>query len=246
MTILEKAKQLSNIIVVGDTHGKIKELGYNIRERYKITDSIICLAGDIGLGFNKPMYHLNEFKYFNEIAKKTNNVIFVVRGNHDDPEYFNGQCFEYSNVKLVPDYYFLETQIYDILFVGGGISIDRTYRTLGSTYWMNEFPVYREDKLKIIDKPDIVITHSAPTFCHPTDKIGLLEWSKLDKQLLEDCDKDRMVFTKIFDYLKNNNKQPKHWIYGHFHMSYNQLIDGTQFKVLNELEMFELNKRKDF
>ena len=47
--IFEKAKNFVKIIAVGDVHGKTNELGFRIKERYKISDSIIILCGDIEL-----------------------------------------------------------------------------------------------------------------------------------------------------------------------------------------------------
>lgn len=238
-SILKKTKNYSNIVAVGDVHGKFGELGYRIRELYKITDSIIVLCGDIGMGFHKYNYYVDEFKKLNNIAKKNNNLIFGVRGNHDDPEYFNG-TFGFSNIFLVTDYTVLETKENKILFVGGGISIDRIYRTLNKSYWENEFPVYDEEKLKSVGDIDIIITHSAPSFVYPLTKDGIKKWLMYDTNLEKDCNNERLVFDKIYDFLKKQNKPPKYWIYGHYHMSFVEKYETTNFKVVDELEFYQI------
>lgn len=244
--IIDKAKELYSVISVGDVHGRFGELGYLIRERYKITNSIICLCGDIGMGFHKPGYYKTEWEKLNQIAESTNNLIFAVRGNHDDPDYFNGQFgpnYEFDNILLVPDYYYLETKMYDILFVGGGISIDRTSRRINE-YWSNEIPVYDEEKLKNIS-PDIIITHSTPTFCPPYTKDGIMYWLQKDMQLKMDLDYERSVFNNIFDYFKQNNILPKYWSYGHFHMPNKSVQDGVKFIGLDELEFYEITSKQN-
>jgi hypothetical protein len=52
----------------------------------------------------------------------------MIRGNHDDPYYFNNKVFSYSNVELLEDYTILTVGNDNILCVGGAISIDRLYR----------------------------------------------------------------------------------------------------------------------
>ena len=227
-------ENLKNIVTVGDLHGKFAEFGYRIKERYKITDSIICCAGDIGMGFHKFNYYKHELSRVNKIAKERGNTIIAVRGNHDDPSYFNGS-FDMSNFKFVPDYTVYE----NILFIGGGISIDRHQRTPNVDYWFNEIPYYDEEKLKDVN-PLLIITHSAPSFCDPTTKIGLEAWMKYDKELGVDCAGERLVFDKVFDYLKANDKLPKYWNYGHFHRSTFANHFGINFKCNDELEFHQL------
>lgn len=242
---IELAKTLEFITSVGDIHGKYPELGFAIKERYKIRDSIILGCGDIGLGFHKFGYYIDEFTKLNKILQSTNNVLFLVRGNHDDPDYFNGELSEkidqFSNLKLVPDYYTLETSKGNILFVGGGTSIDRTYREVGKTYWFGEQVIWDEDKINSLDKKiDIVATHSAPAFAYPQTKYGLIEWLLHDPGLDEECDIERGNLTKVYNKLIENGHQLKYWCYGHFHMSHRCNHDDTKFILNPELSFYEL------
>ena len=240
--ILEKAKNFDKIVAVGDVHGKTKELGFRIKERYKIEDSIIILCGDIGFGFHKPAHHKAEFDNINRICKKLNNLVFIIRGNHDDPDYFNGKktCGEWSNVILIPDYTVIETKNFRSLCVGGGISIDRIIRKQGESYWKDEIPIYNEKRLKEIENIDFVFTHASPNFCDPVLKDGIKGWLKQDWQLEVDCDDEREVFTKIFNYFSSNNNIIKWWVYGHYHLSRTQKCGDTKFRAIDELEFFEI------
>lgn len=242
---IELAKILKHIIAVGDVHGKYPELGFRIRQRYKVRDSIICCAGDIGLGFEKKGYYLSEFEKLNRICMRTNNIVFFVRGNHDDPEYFNGALAEdiniFSNIRLVADYELLETGVGNILFVGGATSIDRTCRHKNISYWENEAAVYDPEKIDAITKSvDIVITHTSPKFCEPKTKTGIMGWFQYDYKLVDDCTNERQTLTDIHDHLIKNGHTPKYWCNGHFHFSRREKIGNTTFVVCDELEFYEL------
>jgi len=242
--VLDKAKNISNIVCVGDVHGKTKELGFRIRERYKISDSIIILCGDIGLGFNRQGYHKAEMDNLNRILKKNNNVMFVIRGNHDDPAYFDGRivCGDWSRIALVSDYTVIENKDRRILCIGGGISVDRTQRTVGRSYWKDEIAVYDEKKLAKAGFVNIVCTHTSPAMCMPRTKIGIEGWLLRDLELEKDVDAERKVFSDVFEYLKVSLPvgHLQHWVYAHFHISYSEQLEGCFFRAIDELEFYQI------
>ena len=150
---------------------------------------------------------------------------------------------------------------HSILCVGGAISIDRTYRIevrnreiakrirlthckteeaeekVRKIYWENEAPVYDEGLMGLIDKEkcpiDIVCSHTAPSFCYPTTKAGLEYWLIRDEKLTEDLDDERMVFDRIYNYLKSHDFKLEKWCYGHFHSRNVEYIDGVKFRLLD-------------
>ena len=70
-------------------------------------------------------------KWLDEMPSRmnqANNWIVFVRGNHDNPAYFDGATFNYKRFIAVPDYTILQACSHTILCVGGAISIDRIYR----------------------------------------------------------------------------------------------------------------------
>ena len=101
---------------------------------------------------------------------QANNWIVFVRGNHDNPAYFEGTTFSYKRFIAVPDYTILQACNHSILCVGGAISIDRIYRInewnkrkyrvhsnelqendiSRNLYWKNEAPIYDADKMNTI------------------------------------------------------------------------------------------------
>src|ERR1019366_570138 len=100
-----------SIIAVGDIHGDIIPLVNKVNEQYKIQNSLIIVAGDIGMGFHKDNFYLDLFKKAGARLKKNNNTLLLVRGNHDDPDTWNDNiAFKKHwqdgehNIRLIKDY----------------------------------------------------------------------------------------------------------------------------------------------
>ena len=188
-----------------------------------------------------------------------NNWIVFVRGNHDNPLYFDGKQFIHKRFIAVPDYTILLACKHTILCVGGGISIDRRYRLdewkkycaknrilptsedllSKNFYWPNEAPTYNNELLTLINKQyaiDTVITHTAPDFCELISKNGLQSFAALDAALLKDVENERSTMTLLYDRLIHDGHPLTHWCYGHFHQSWHSSIEGVLFKMLDIME----------
>ncbi|KKQ74593.1 MAG: Serine/threonine-protein phosphatase PP-X 1-like protein [Candidatus Woesebacteria bacterium GW2011_GWB1_38_5b] len=240
-----------NIIVCGDIHGDIMPLVNKVNDQYKIQNSLIIVAGDVGIGFHKDGYYTDLFKKAGTRLKKNNNIILFVRGNHDDPDKWNDYLpFKAhwqdsdSVIRFIKDYTVISAQSvvksHNILCVGGALSVDRVGRTVGENYWPNEPFVYDETKVEsLVDITD-VITHSSPDFCEPLLKNGIANWMGMDKALEADCDKERSDHTLLHNKLKSNDNPLKTWSFGHFHFSKRTIIDGVTFVLLDIMELKEL------
>jgi UDP-2,3-diacylglucosamine pyrophosphatase LpxH len=126
-------------------HEEFEQLAHRLAIR-KIKDLQLVQVGDFGLGFgNKNQEELN-LKTLNKTLKSGNNILYVIRGNHDDPSYFQ-QWQNIGNIRLVPDYSVLDLGGYTVLLIGGAISIDRTNRTQGKNYWKEEVFLFDEEKV---------------------------------------------------------------------------------------------------
>lgn len=226
---------VADIVFVGDVHGKYRELGFEIADRFKIENSVFFALGDFGMGFHKPAYYDYEMFRLSKKLEKGNNHLFVLRGNHDDPAYFE-KLTKHDNVTILPDYSVVSINLKNIVVIGGAISVDRTQRKVDVTYWKNEPVIFDTKKLQKLSNIDIVATHTAPNFCHPTSKEGIKLWMEQDSKLRHDLDLERKTMTDIYDELVMNNKNITHWFYGHFHMNHTEVFDGIEFNVLDELK----------
>ena len=138
-----------------------------------------------------------------------------IRGNHDDPD----KCR--SNKSYLGDWGYIEEN--DLFFISGAYSIDQHLRTPGVSWWSEEELSYQTLK-QLIDivpetKPRIIVSHDCPThlqeqffgFTPKTNRTG----SALS------C-----IFEKY---------QPSIWIFGHHHVNYSTVVNGTRFICLDSL-----------
>jgi hypothetical protein len=200
------------VTLVGDCHGKYKRYHEIIREKDRHEYTI--QLGDFG------------FDYTTLKNVDPKHHVFI-GGNHD----------QYDIINDVPNYlgdygYVNNFNGIDFFFFRGAYSIDRQYRTIGIDWWENEQvnidqfmkarELYRETK------PDLVITHDCPqSLCPYLLPPGSKIYENITSWALEE----------LF-----NIHQPKFWRFGHFHQSWRKVINGTDFRCLNELETEILTK----
>lgn len=108
-----------HIVVSGDIHGEFNTLVYKLCVQYKMRDTLLIVAGDCGFGFEKPEYYRSIVRKNSKRMSLANNWIVFVRGNHDNPAYFNGNVFAYKRFIAVPDYSVIQACNKTILGVGG-------------------------------------------------------------------------------------------------------------------------------
>jgi|ERR1035437_2077363 Icc-related predicted phosphoesterase len=249
-----------NVVTVGDIHGEFEKLVNCINSQYKFKDTIIIVCGDCGFGFYKPNYYKLLIARLNRKLEENNNHIIFLRGNHDDPQYFDDKTVLYTNIKAVSDYSVITTWDHTCLLVGGAISVDRKDRikameTEGyyskkdfeerSLYWENENFVFDQEKLDTIHKEyskqiTHVFTHSNPNFCYPFSHNGLREFIEKDELLLQDVMKERGDISNLFYNLVENKQPIRSWYNGHYHASYTEFIEDCRFTVLDIMKFEEV------
>lgn len=261
---------VDSVYCTGDLHGNFNSIGYQIKKS-DIHNSIIIVCGDVGLGFYKKWYYEQTFNKLKKVLSKYNDYIVFVRGNHDDKSYFDGNAVDCKRIKAVEDYTVVSaypmydtefcTVPFNILCVGGAISIDRTdriklnnkllfeysYRHMttleeakknaSKAYWEDEAPLYDEGKLNEIKSDgillDAIATHTCPSFCQPTTKGGIQYWLQLDDKLEEDLSHERNVMDLIYNKIKEQGQPIKVWCYGHYHFHNIEFIDNIKFNLLD-------------
>jgi predicted phosphodiesterase len=121
-------REARSVVVCGDIHGAFEEMVFKLCVQYGMTDTLLIVAGDCGFGFEKPGYYDQVFTKISRRLAKANNWVVMIRGNHDDPAYFQKQRIHHERFRCIPDYSIVTACSHTILCIGGAISIDRTYR----------------------------------------------------------------------------------------------------------------------
>lgn len=224
--------------LLGDIHGSWSVILNHLR---RVGEDQICYiqVGDFGIGYNKPDYELDKLKILDLELRTAKSDLFIVRGNHDDPEWFKiGKFDDYknqlTNIFLVPDYTVLNLDFENILFVGGAVSIDRNYNKMnGGKWWEDEVVTFDFDKVAELRDIDRMICHTAPDFVEPLALNQLVyNFAKQDDLLLEDLRVERENMTRLVTEVMTNNKL-KGYYYGHFHQNYNFFHNDCEFICLS-------------
>ena len=250
------------IAVIGDVHEEWGLIKDKIKY-YTLQDAILFQAGDFGVGFkyNDPREPGKERKRLlelNKFLKKRNIFLYVVRGNHDNPMFFDGN-HNFTNIIFMQDYDVVEVGEHRILGIGGATSVDRkpNYkfkdyrgkdwpgRKEGIDWWPNEKIIYDEEKLNNLYGIDVVVTHTAPDFVYPLI-LGetVIKWCTCDPELKDELTAERELVAKIYKKLDEFNCI-KFFFYGHFHKSHFEKNGLTTFRLLDIGEFREVRFEKE-
>ena len=246
------------IIAIGDVHGKFRELKIKIRailndtpHKYGSSGFIdtkihFVQVGDFGLGFDSPLLT------YNELLDLDNDLIFagaklwIIRGNHDNPSFWGKSGYKFDNIHFINDDTILRIDDKLCYFAGGGVSIDRSKRIHGVSYWENEFYYFNDQAIygaHILNQSiDVLFTHDVYMGASPLtflDSPLVKEWTNRDKKLEEDLIAQQFEIKTMYEHvLKTNNKLK--WYHGHYHQSYSYYTDDTLVCCLDELEFKEI------
>jgi hypothetical protein len=199
-------------VVIGDVHGKFNAYKNIIS---KCDRSI--QVGDLGVGFIDPrteIFSADSPRYM--MASRGHRFI---RGNHDNPRAcrHHSQWIEDGSVHG------------EVMFIGGALSIDRAYRTEGYDWWADEelsiAELNRVASTYAAVKPRVMITHECP------ESISDAIMASRHKTKFNMPSRTRQAFQAMFEF-----HQPDLWIHGHWHVSFDDVFDGTRFVCLAELE----------
>jgi len=229
---------MKNIIYLGDIHGNFNQIiGWMHHNKHRENCNIIQV-GDFGIGF-KPKQEHHELKLLSSKLKTKNHTVLVIRGNHDNPEYFDGN-HDYDNIKFLPDYTVKNLNGSNHLFIGGAISIDRRLRKSNIDYWENECFNYDEERLKNIKEIDVLVTHTCMSFNKPTFFSNLVySFALKDDKLIKDLDREKNLVDLMWKKLNENDNKIKLHLYGHFHFNNKEFINNTKHILLDIDEFYE-------
>jgi Icc-related predicted phosphoesterase len=255
---MEKNKK--QILFLGDIHGNFEYVKWYIKA-HKIKDCVIYQVGDFGIGFTEKANDMNVLGNLNKFLTEHNIKMYAIRGNHDNPAFFDGHLANhFTNLHLLQDYTVIDVEGTKILGVGGAVSVDRVPRLRQmreaakygrdiELHWDDEVFILDEEKLKTFENIDIVVTHTAPDFCAPDNKNGfgylVGQFAQDDPKLYDDLREERTLLTKMCKILEEKNK-PDLWLYGHYHRNWTGNVEGVNYRLLDINEFYPYRNWKDY
>ena len=219
---------MDKVYFVGDTHGEWNQI-FDVVDRYELYNIRLIHVGDIGIGFGSvgEEIHIEQFESLNGSFKSRGIEFLGIRGNHDNPKYFDGSV-SLNHFRLLSDYHTEEINGEKFLFIGGAISIDRSFRTEGICYWKEEAIKH---PLQELQPADVIVAHDAPIYAG-LPITGL--YNEPGNPVRDDSEKGRAILGKVVEKV-----QPKRFVHGHYHISLFNKIDGTLFRGLDIAEFSE-------
>lgn len=215
------------LLVAGDWHGNanwaIKVLKH---ARLADCDTVLQL-GDFGY------WPRAEHKYYATVVKelrwrKIN--LYWVDGNHEDHFVLKpAEGLGNEVIRHLPRGHRWDWWGKTWMAVGGGVSVDKKWRIPGKDWFPEETltPQEFEHCLRPGDV-DIVVAHDAPEEAsipgiHAAEKNGLTPHPFFPAEQIAESWAHRGLMSAIVD-----EKHPSYWFHGHFHIRYNDEVDGMK------------------
>lgn len=204
--------------IIGDIHGMWYEYHALASEAERSIQ-----VGDFGIGFAGPYWHerVDEFHLSGDHR--------FIRGNHDHP----AMCHKMAG--WIPD----GTVENDVMLIGGAWSIDWAYRTEGVSWWADEECSIPEFE-RMIDvyaatKPRVMITHDAP--------LEVSDQMFIKGELALGGPNAKSIKTRTGQALQTmfDIHQPEEWYFGHWHHTKTEVIRGTKFTCLGEMDYVDVD-----
>lgn len=199
---------------LGDIHGNL--------------DNITLLPNTIQLGdynlFGYDIIFTNDgtgyYKHYPEFP------IYFIDGNHDNHLILKHNSDDiqkvHDNVFYIPRGFISGKT----MFIGGGDSIDKSMRTPGDDWFPEESFSWEQQNriLSNVSDIEVILSHDCPYSYIKQMQNNIF---KSNSQLFLDA---------VFDHFK-----PKMWIFGHYHRSYDIVLNDCRFIGLNIDEYKEIN-----
>ena len=233
--------------ICGDIHGELSNLVWKAVRQLKIRHADILIVGDFGAGFGRPKSMDVAYGRICPELKENDIRLYTIRGNHDDPAFFDGS-HDYERLRFLPDHRTIELCGKKIYPIGGAVSTDidlvdpltRKSRRMqndalirfGSSkriWWPDETPVQITENLP--ETADIVVSHEAPLSFAP---------APLREAHVRDDTWQKVVESRRYlDFVLRTIK-PSQWFYGHYHNHYEGNFQGTLYHGLDITEMTQV------
>lgn len=230
------------LLITADPHGELRELVWKIVDQHKLRSVNLIVCGDLGVGFGRPKSIDHLYSRIEKKLEKNDLTIYSIRGNHDNPKYFDGE-HDFERLKFLKDYKTVEINGLKILPIGGAVSIDQAGRksynskmeknhSAKRSWWPDEVvKELTDEEFKLLpSRVDLVISHCAPISFLPvfsrTDNIELEVWRGILKE--------RNYLEKI-----KNNLWFRYWFFGHYHQSVSGNFGDSLYRGLSIMELYE-------
>lgn len=245
-----------NVIFLGDIHGNWSVISWFLKQR-QLEGVQIIQVGDFGVGISPYDLEMPILNNINDLLSNRQSTLYVIRGNHDNPEWFDGN-HNLSNIIFLEDFSVMNFMGKNVLFIGGATSIDRTQqikketklREKGKdvTFFFEDEAVIKpplNHKIPDLTYIDVLVTHT----CNMSVYNDMLSKNLASNNYIYDKAKEYndpdviqsiMMDHKRLEMFYEQAPNIKEIYFGHFHKSINEIMDGVKYKCLDIEEFYQM------
>lgn len=228
----------------GDNHGNLRGISHFITDHDEYHDINIIVLGDCGLMIDN---WTGDWLSINKKAATKNIMVYIFRGNHDNPDFFKKEN-NLSNLTILEDFdeinLIYNGQEFSGLIYPGALSVDRSWRWKMANVYQNKKLWYEGENIKPIPEDiknyDFILGHGGLT--PPSidaDPSFLNSFIPYDEKLLDDIKAEQNNYKKLLEATK-----PTYFIYGHFHISESFTYNDIKCQALDINEWIEFKPNK--
>ena len=215
-----------------------------------LTKSLIIVDGSNCFDSTDPKYYYEKFELLNKVLEDNNSHILFVRGG-DNPIYFKDEIINMSNIKTLKDNSIIKLKNFNCLCIGGGISIDRSWKreqekyANKKLYWEDEGVVFNEDEISEILKEfkiSLVVSSCSPSIANDIVHLERTPWKKCDKELVKDLKKEMNIMDSIYSLMEKMENIPIVWAWCKTNVAIPVYKKNTSFHSLQNLQIFKVDK----
>lgn len=214
-------------------------------------NSIIIVSGNGGIGLKSKRYYDETFSKLEKVLADNNCYIFFIRGNSDDPSYFENRLIDFDHIKTIPDYSVIVLKTFNCLCIGGSTSMDKEWKLSQEElfgkkrFWENEAPIVDEKQLDEIlaeFKISCVVSSTSPSFVYPSaNSFKNSKWFSNNKEIMRNFTNERRVMDKVYEKILDSDSKPFVWAYGRFKMNHNDKTNDIVFLSLGQYQIISTN-----
>ena len=233
------------IYITGDIHGRndISKLRHNKTLTTLNAEDYLIIAGDFGGVWDGNWQDITVQKFYNEQPYTT----LFIDGNHENFDLLNSypvDCWNGGKVHRITDkiVHLMRGQVFiiagkTIFTFGGGLSVDKIYRTPGLTWWPQEEPSEYEcrEAMDNLERHnfmiDFIVTHAGP------ESIVRNEIHSVHNLLCLNCETEKFL-DKVLE-----STEYSHWYCGHYHFDVeipNRRLSVLYQKTFNMIDCIEV------
>lgn len=189
----------------------------------QIRDNSIFICTGLGLSNENSLSAYSEdIKALNKALQSLNSNLLILRDDVDDITLYRENKSLLSNIFLLEDVSMIETNLGNILCIGGRTLLNRSWYLKRKPkdidgYYDRSITLSKQtlDEISANNlKFNVVVSNVLPSFINLGDNKMIYNWSGNDKKLIADIDNERTLMDNIYCIFRNiKTDSPKYWEY---------------------------------